>query len=233
MFQKVTTNTLYENVIAQICQLILDGSIKKGDLLPSEKQLCEQFQVSRTTVREALSVLSRRKIIKTIRGKGSIVISDNFSYLNEGLRSKIHQFESDFENASQVRLLFEPQVAALVARIATKKDIDDLQKIVDMCNEKENNGTLTTDDLRMFHYRMAEITGNPVIVNIVELIVSMCDASPETEITVPNPNDESKEYINYSHAQVLQAIRAHNSEDAYFYMKENLRHFHDSCLTEY
>ena len=56
IFEKAMNNTLYQDVVAQICEMILAGSIRKGELLPSEAKLCTQFQVSRTTVREALKV---------------------------------------------------------------------------------------------------------------------------------------------------------------------------------
>ena len=233
IFEKAMNNTLYQDVVAQICEMILAGSIRKGELLPSESKLRTQFQVSRTTVREALKILSQRKIIQTIRGKGSIVISDNFSYLNEGMRAKIQQYESNFEYATQARRLLEPKIAALAARIATKKDVEDLEGIIHMCNVKERDGTLTTEDLRTFHFRVADITRNPVLISMVELLISMCDAPPETSLQVPNPTKPSRQTIMVGHEMILEAIRSHDEEDAYFYMKENLKHFHDNCLTEY
>ena len=232
-FEKATNNTLYQDVVAQICEMILAGSIKKGELLPSEAKLCAQFQVSRTTVRGALKILAQRKIIETSRGKGSVVISDNFSYLNEGMRAKIQQYESNFEYATQARQLLEPQIAALAAQIATKRDIEDLEHIIHMCDAKERDGTLTTEDLRTFHFRVADITRNPVLISMVELLISMCDAPPETTLQVPNPTKPSRQTIMVGHEMILDAIKSHNTEDAYFYMKENLKHFHDNCLTEY
>ena len=47
IFEKAMNNTLYQDVVAQICEMILAGSIRKGELLPSESKLCTQFQVSR------------------------------------------------------------------------------------------------------------------------------------------------------------------------------------------
>ena len=102
-----------------------------------------------------------------------------------------------------------------------------------MCNVKERDGTLTTEDLRTFHFRVADITRNPVLISMVELLISMCDAPPETSLQVPNPTKPSRQTIMVGHEMILEAIRSHDEEDAYFYMKENLKHFHDNCLTEY
>lgn len=232
-FEKATHNTLYQDVVAQICEMILEGSIKKGELLPSEARLCAQFQVSRTTVREALKILAQQKIIRTDRGRGSVVISDSFSYLNEGLRAKIEQYASNFEYATQARQLLEPQIAALAARKATRQDLDALEEIVQMCERKEQEGTLTTGDLRSFHFRVADITRNPVLIALVELLVGMCDAPPETSLQVPNPTKPSRQCVMAGHEQILEAIKNRDPEDAYYYMKENLKHFHDNCLSEY
>ena len=233
MFFKAQNNTLYEDVVNQICQIILNGEIKKGSLLPSENKLCEQFGVSRTTIREALSILKQMKVIQTIRGKGSVVISDDFVYLNENFRDKIMKFENDFQCAVQARQLIEPQIAFLVAQTATKKDIDDLQEIIDICDEKQRNGTVTTEDLRMFHIRMAEATNNSVIISFVETLIAMCDAAPETMLQIPNPSVQTAGSISATHEQILQAVKERNCQDAYFYMRENLKDFFNNSISEY
>lgn len=233
MFYKATNNTLYEDVVNQICQIILNGDIKKGELLPSENKLCAQFGVSRTTIREALSILQQMNIIQTHRGKGSVVISDDFVYLNENFRDKIKKYEKDFHCAVQARQLIEPQIAFLVAQTATKKDIEDLQSIIDMCDEKQKNGSVTTEDLRMFHIRMAQATNNSVIVSFIETLIAMCDAGPETMLQLPNPSAKTACSITATHDQILKAIRDKDPQDAYFYMRENLKDFCTNTLSEY
>lgn len=233
MFDKAVNSTLCQNVVAQLSKMILDGSIKKGEMLPSEARLCELFGVSRTTVRSALQVLTQRKIIETRRGKGSIVIADNFPYLNEGLRAKINEYESNFKYAVQVRRMLEPQIAFEAACHAGSQDIKVLSDIQEMCRQKQEDGTLTTDDMRLFHLRIADILKNPVLVSMVELLISMCDAPPETEIQVPNPNSTVRPGVLQEHQKILDAIRERRPEDAYFLMKENIHTFENNCMNEY
>lgn len=233
MFDKAVNSTLCQNVVAQLSKMILDGSIKKGDMLPSEAKLCELFGVSRTTVRSALQVLTQRKIIETRRGKGSVVIADNFPYLNEGLRAKINEYESNFKYAVQARRMLEPQIAFEAACRATNQDIKVLSDIQEMCRQKQEDGTLTTDDMRLFHLRIADIVKNPVLVSMVELLISMCDAPPETEIQVPNPHPNARPGVLQEHQKILDAIRERRPEDAYFLMKENIHTFENNCMNEY
>jgi DNA-binding FadR family transcriptional regulator len=80
---------------------------------------------------------------------------------------------------------------------------------------------------------MAESTKNPVLVSLVESLIKMCDAPPETSLRVPNPDKPKWSGIIAGHDRVLQAIREKNSEDAYFFMKLNLKDFHDNSLSEY
>ncbi len=233
MFDKAVNSTLCQNVVAQLSKMILDGSIKKGEMLPSEAKLCELFGVSRTTVRSALQVLTQRKIIETRRGKGSVVIADNFPYLNEGLRAKINEYESNFKYAVQARRMLEPQIAFEAACRATNQDIKVLSDIQEMCRQKQVDGTLTTDDMRLFHLRIADIVKNPVLVSMVELLISMCDAPPETEIQVPNPHPTVRPGVLQEHQKILDAIRERRPEDAYFLMKENIHTFENNCMNEY
>ncbi len=233
MFEKATNSTLYQNVVAQVCAMIRDGSISKGSLLPSESALCQQLQVSRTTVREALAILARSGVIRTIRGKGSVVIADDFEYLEEELRVNIVRYESTFEYASQARQLLEPAIAALAARVATADDLEALQGVLDQCRRKEEEGSLATEDLRAFHLRLAAATHNPLLPDMVESLIRLCDAPPDTKLCVPNPGQREWGRITARHEDILAALRAHNEEEASFCMKANLRDFHDNSLGEY
>lgn len=232
MFDKAYKNTLVDNVVAQISKMILDGTIKKGALLPSENKLCRQFDVSRTTVRAALNILSRRNIIETTKGKGSTVIADNFQDLSEGLRVKIEQYESNFQYAIQVRRMLEPQIAFLAAINASENDISDLEAIVKRCQERHRDGTLESLDTRSFHLRLAAVPNNPLLYAIVELLISMCDAPDDTNLHTPNIAIHPQDSVLQDHEDVLKAIEEKNPEDAYYLMKRNISEFSDHCMSE-
>lgn len=232
MFDKAVNGTLSQDVVAQLSRMILDGSIKKGEMLPSESKLCQLFGVSRTTVRSALSVLSQRKIISTQHGKGSVVISDSFPYLNDGLRAKLEEYESNFMYAVQVRRMLEPQIAFEAACHAGDEDIAALKSIMEICYQKNEDGTLTTDDMRLFHLRLADSARNPVLVSMVELLIEMCDAPPETEMQVPNPGISVRPGVLLEHQRILDAIIGRRPEDAYYLMRENIKTFEKNCTDE-
>lgn len=232
MYDKAINGTLCQDVVAQLSKMILDGSIKKGEQLPSEGKLCELFGVSRTTVRNALQVLSQRKIVLTQQGKRAVVISDSFPWLNDGLRAKVEEYKSNFEHAVQVRRMLEPQIAFEAACRATDEDIAALEKIMEICRQKNRDGTLTTDDMRLFHLRMADIPKNPVLISMVELLIGMCDAPPETEMQVPNPGTSVMPHVLQEHQNILDAIKDHRPDDAFFLMRENIVTFRKNSMDE-
>ena len=75
---------LYEQVVKMVKDQIVSGVYTKGDLLPSEKEMIDNFGVSRITVRKALSILSDMGYIRTEKGRGSEVILDVEDLLSRG-----------------------------------------------------------------------------------------------------------------------------------------------------
>jgi DNA-binding FadR family transcriptional regulator len=223
MFDKAQNNTLVMDIVRQISNNIIDGIIKKGEMLPSEKKLCDQFGVSRTTIRNSLQILAKHRFIETVRGKGSTVIADNFEDLSNELRGKIHEYMDNFKYAVEVRSLLEPQVAYLATLKATPQDIKELKEIQERCEKRMDDGGLMSSDLRAFHLRLAKIPNNPLLYSMVEMLISMCDAPVETYLQTPNFPDPRRHKI--THQDIIEAIQNRDPESAYFYMKENIKTF--------
>ena len=129
MIQKITSMKLYEQVVQQIKNMVLNGTYKKGDLLPSEKELIKMTGVSRITVREGLRTLAEMGIIETKKGKGSIVLIDGKELMlqSEGEEGYI-TFRKNFELATNTRIVLEPEIARQAALKATEEDIKKMEK---------------------------------------------------------------------------------------------------------
>ena len=83
MFQAAKQTKVFEDVVTQIQEAILDGRLKTGDTLPSERQLKDMFNISRGTLREALRVLSAEGLIRLIPNRGSYVTTPTFEEIKE------------------------------------------------------------------------------------------------------------------------------------------------------
>ena len=85
MFRVVEKKRAYEHIVQQVIDLIEDGKLKRGDQLPSERDLTKIFEVSRTTVREAIHTLESMKLLQCRKGIGTYVLASSEKGLIQSL----------------------------------------------------------------------------------------------------------------------------------------------------
>ena len=167
LFTKIGTGlTLSQKIERKVEEAIREKKLLPGTKMPSEKELCAQFAVSRTALREALRRLSARGLIDIRKGSGIYVtelkIEDaiNSLHLFYDLR-----FNSDLIlQIIEVRRLFEPEIARLAARNRTESDIKTLQKnLSDLERCNPDNTQLEVDLINRFHMNLAKSTHNPIV----------------------------------------------------------------------
>lgn len=164
------TKTLAEQVADGIMNLIQETPYKAGDKLPTEKELCESTGAGRNTVREALKILASRNVIEIRQGAGTFVsekqgIPDDplgFSMVNDHVKLT--------KDLLQVRIMLEPQIAALAAQCAKEHEIKELEEILEemeaAMKKREDYSELDTK----FHTKIAQCTHNIVMENLLPVI---------------------------------------------------------------
>ena len=163
--QKIKHSRLYEKVIASMEELYKQGHLKIGDTLLSERELAQQFGVSRGTLRDAFRILESQGIIETRPGGGRYLRRD-FN-LNKS-ESIIH----DLQKAAMFELLeareiFEVGMIDLICKRATEEDI---QKLEDIVHKQAGIDTFESKNLDFyFHHALAECTKNKALVNFIKL----------------------------------------------------------------
>ena len=166
----VQTKTLAEQVADGIMNLIQETPYKAGDKLPTEKELCESTGAGRNTVREALKILASRNVLEIRQGAGTFVsekqgIPDDplgFSMVNDHVKLT--------KDLLQVRIMLEPQIAALAAQCAKEHEIKELEEILEemeaAMKKREDYSELDTK----FHTKIAQCTHNIVMENLLPVI---------------------------------------------------------------
>ena len=164
------TKTLAEQVADGIMNLIQETPYKAGDKLPTEKELCESTGAGRNTVREALKILASRNVLEIRQGAGTFVsekqgIPDDplgFSMVNDHVKLT--------KDLLQVRIMLEPQIAALAAQCAKEHEIKELEEILEemeaAMKKREDYSELDTK----FHTKIAKCTHNIVMENLLPVI---------------------------------------------------------------
>jgi GntR family transcriptional repressor for pyruvate dehydrogenase complex len=122
---------LSDKVADMMLETILSKRLLVGDRLPSERELGEQFGVSRTVVREAVRALVAKGIIESRSGSGLRVTAVNASAVSESMSLYLRGGEFDFENVHEVRTLLEIHIAGLAAERATDEDVELVRAVHD------------------------------------------------------------------------------------------------------
>lgn len=216
MINRRNSETLYEQVIKFIENKILSGVYKKGELLPSEKELIDALGVSRITVRKALSVLSNAGLIKTSRGRGSTVLFDASSVGGNGtLADYAQDYIKGFRAATQIRLLLEPEIARQAALNATDEFVEQLRSCI---HPGKDTASLQKED---FHRKIVEFMNNTELLKIYDELINIENNQAPAGVISPEKQNDISAALDQQHAKIFQAIEARDGEFAYFYMKEH------------
>src|ERR1700682_809656 len=120
--------SLSDEIVEQIIDLISRGILRPGGRMPSEKQLCQQFGVGRTSVREALRSLSVMGILESHAGDGTFVSLNRNRYIERAFQWGLLLDRKVAEDLVQTRLILESNTAYVAARKATPNDLEELER---------------------------------------------------------------------------------------------------------
>ena len=176
MFQAAKQTKVFQDVVEQIQEAILDGRLTAGQILPAERELKETFNISRGTLREALRVLEQKGLIeiKLGVGGGSVVKAVDIDQISESLGLLIRSQKVSLNHLAQFREDVEGIVAA---HAAENHKAEDIQKLKDLLANAKKCVTKGSSQRKAFieidkkiHMTMARITGNPVYISVLHSI---------------------------------------------------------------
>jgi GntR family transcriptional repressor for pyruvate dehydrogenase complex len=171
-FQKVELPDPVDLVIQQVKDLIHNGVLKPGDRLPSEKSIEGKLQIPRGPISKALRRLETYGILKTIPQSGTYVASIGVDAL-EGLLTNVLKLEDrELEALDDTRYILEIYAAELVAKHATEQQLEELRKVQEEVARKVEAGAGSFDEDMVFHLKIADICGNPILKSIITMLVS-------------------------------------------------------------
>ena len=176
MFQAAKQTKVFQDVVAQIEDAILDGRLKTGDTLPSERQLKDMFNISRGTLREALRVLEQKGLIeiKLGVGGGSVVKDLNADQVSEGLALLIRSQKVSLNHLAEFREDVEGFVAARAAANRSAADIGKLTELLNQARKCIEAGPSLRDDFldvdKRIHMTLAQVAANPIYISVLHSV---------------------------------------------------------------
>lgn len=227
MFEKAKQNRMFQDVVDQIQDAILEGRMGQGDKLPPERELKETFQVSRGTLREALRVLEQKGLIE-IRlgvGGGAFVREVATGPVTEGLGLLLRRHRVSARELAEFRKDLEGGIAALAARRVCEEDLALLREFLrDMAEALEDpfdwEAVIAADN--RVHLSLGEMAGNAVYRTIQATIHA--NIHPYFDRYVPR--DKATLEGNYQDlCRVVEAVASRNETGASEAMQAHLARY--------
>ena len=208
------TPSLASQVAREIGRRVVSGLYKPGDLLEEEGALAERYQVSRSSVRDAIKILVGKGLLEVRRGIGTKVRSRNdWGLLDDDVLAWYQATPPTDEFLAQlmeVRVIFEPQAAFWAAQRATEEDLQNIKHAIEAM-EKE---TSSTEDFvfadAQFHRSILRATHNEFLGALEGIIFSALLSSIRMTNTDPRENESSIPF----HREVYELIAKGEGEEA-------------------
>ena len=223
MYNPVHTARLYEQIVEQIEASFLKGELKPGDKLPAERELAEQFGVSRTAIREAVKALTQKGLVEAYPGRGTYVINSTPQAVRHSLDLLV-KFDGNEGTRSlvEVREILEPEIAALAAFRAKEEQINAMREAVEVMDASlEDIDAFIEADLD-FHFALAEGTQNVLIPTLTDTLVVLLREQRKQIALVKGGMVRAQEH----HKKILAAILSRDAEAARQAMRAHLEQIH-------
>lgn len=215
LYSKVgSTETLSSRIQSEIEKSILEKIFVPGDKLPTEKEMCVMFGVSRTALREALQMLSIQGLITIRKGSGIFVSEYNSANAVKPM-SQYLQMNLDDElmlQVVEVRKMFEPQIAWMAACNRDDADVKLLEKnLSDLKMSDKIDYELQGGIDQNFHLKICESAKNPIIALLMDPILRLM---PQIRTIVYSRIDTDISEAVEFHEQIYEAIRDQDADRA-------------------
>ena len=206
-------------IVEQIREMITSNEMEPGQMLPSERELVQTFQVSRSSLREALRILEIMGMIETRAGKGIIVSekkTEGFESFEIWLKAHKEALEEHFE----VRLVIEPDAAFYAAHRAKHETIVKMRKAVEefkKCRDENDSIGMIRHDSE-FHNLIAQATGNHTLLVLMETITRSLLEGWKATLHIPSRVEKTIS----EHSDILSAIEQEQDAEARNLMRKHL-----------
>lgn len=204
------------SIVRKLLEPIEQGRWAAGQMLPGQRELAEQLEISRPSLREAITVLETLGVVRSLPGKGVMVLERRGQPLEDVQVPPV----ATAEDVLQLRYALEPFIVGLVAQTVDDNALSQLRLLVlDMREAVEDrNLAALASAYSAFHRKLVAITSNPIFLSVSRQIAGALEQSEGPTLRDP----EHAEQILDEHETILRAIRRHDSELASRAMRQHI-----------
>lgn len=191
------------SIANKIAAEIHSGVYSSGEMLPSERDLCDSFAVGRNVIREAITILQGMGLLDQSKGKRPRVVEPTLAKVMQGVGGAAQHFFSGSEGLAhleQARLFLETSLLRYACEHASNAQIGKMVEAIDACERSREDVESFRDADVQFHRALAEIPGNPIFTALhdtfVERLMRNRPVLPDFHKTNGKSNQEHREIVS-------------------------------------
>jgi len=210
-------------IVQRILTAMSEGSLKRGDRLPSEQELAAELGTSRIAVREALKILEALGAVEIRQGSGTYIPKEPRPPVINPLQFLLSLGDAQPEHVKELRFMVELGFSRIAQRKITEEELEKLEESLIKLKEAFKKGTVDVELDLEFHYLILETTRNPLIIQLGKSILSLFHDSIEAGVR------EHPEAPVQHHTLILEAMKSRDPQkleaallESYRYWQEHL-----------
>jgi GntR family transcriptional repressor for pyruvate dehydrogenase complex len=220
VYKVIQPSRLYQQIVHQIEENVQKGSLKPGDQLPAERELAQQFGVSRTAVREAIKTLHEKGLVEALPGRGTFITDGPTRSMRQSLDRILKGDEAGGTAAlAEIREILEPEIAALAAMRAGEQDLAAMLDAVRVMDTAQEDLEAFIEADLDFHLALAEAAANPLILSLIDSIVGLLREQRMQIFNTAGGPARGQAH----HKRILEAVERHDAQGAREAMRLHLR----------
>ena len=209
---------LTQQVADVLAEKIISGEFPEESLMPSERQLCESLEVSRTVVRESIKALESRGLVRIERGRGTIVQEPQYGPLADALKMLIRRRGHLIDDLLEIRKILEVHMVTRAAERRTEANLKNMERFLEIMKTSPNEPQGYVNADLEFHMEIARSTQNPVLLVLLEPVSDLSLESRLTSYLGP----KMVHLRARQHEEILKCIRHRDAEGARAAMSQHL-----------
>jgi GntR family transcriptional repressor for pyruvate dehydrogenase complex len=227
-FEVIRRNKVYEEVAKQIERLILQ-KLQPGDKLPSERELAELLQVSRSSIRDAIRSLELMGLVEPRQGAGTIVRELSAESLVNPFANALKRRQELVSELLDFRKMLEPPLAARAATHASPDEISEMEEILQRQEGTLSHGEAAIAEDAEFHYSIALASGNSIVLKVLDILMDLLRDTRERSLQLKGRPERSLA----GHRRILAAIKRHDAETAKNAMRRHIEDVEEIVLDKF
>jgi GntR family transcriptional repressor for pyruvate dehydrogenase complex len=210
--------TLTEAAFEQLIEYVVKGTWKAGDRLPPERELCQQFGIARTSLREALKAMELVGMLDSRVGDGTFVCPRSEFLSRPLLWAFTGTDHEELVEIMEARALVEEKLAGLAAERASPEEVARIGETIRQMRDAIASGTSILEADMAFHLAVAEAAHNEVLRNAVQLLRNITRQWLQYKVQIPNVAAA----VLKRHQSVYRAIASRKPNAASLAMRKHL-----------